>query len=593
MQNMSACCHVTQILTQWACCCSFMQASNTAASEQLQQLATQKQRLVTQQAQLLASLESATANSTTCSLAGSIAAAEAKLQSLQAAAAAAVHQAAELSSCKGLLQQHENRAGQLRTMLHMKRDAAAQAARSLQAMQDASSAADGLRQQALQMQKQAAAAAAALAQQQAATEHRQEQLRQATARADGIEQQLRTTRPGHDADASAAAARAAAAAAAEHGQHMAALQQQLLQLQTDQEMTQNFLTPQHIAALLSACHRTGGSSSVNSSSIERCALPLHQCFSLKGAADPQSISQLLLPLSVIAGPAALQVLVANTMQDANELLAAAAGAKPGHSRGNRGNRGSSSNGGGKLRIWPLEQLQPYNMLRAQRAAQQAIGAARVIFPLDLLQYDSMYEPAMLRAFGGYVIAADDVTAAELVQRFGLSSVTLQGTVSRKGSMSGGWTGNSGGQGQTLWTYKLQHDSLADQAALVQQQLVRAHEQQQSLEQQRNAAAAELAAAEQRQALQRELQQQQAQVATAAQLLQQEQHCLEELQQQHSSVQQRLQQCKDAMPGAGGASSSSSKQAAAALKQQLQEDARMAAEAVEEAEQQLQAAEEEV
>lgn len=58
-------------------------------------------------------------------------------------------------------------------------------------------------------------------------------------------------------------------------------------------------------------------------------------------------------------------------------------------------------------------------------------AGRVVLPLDLLQYEPHVAPAVQRAFGGYVIAVDAPTAALLVQRWGLSSVTLQGSTSHK------------------------------------------------------------------------------------------------------------------------------------------------------------------
>lgn len=41
---------------------------------------------------------------------------------------------------------------------------------------------------------------------------------------------------------------------------------------------------------------------------------------------------------------------------------------------------------------------------------------------------------MVRAFGGSVIAADDATAAKLVTVHGLACITLDGKVSRPGSM---------------------------------------------------------------------------------------------------------------------------------------------------------------
>ncbi len=67
-------------------------------------------------------------------------------------------------------------------------------------------------------------------------------------------------------------------------------------------------------------------------------------------------------------------------------------------------------------------------------------AERVVLPLDLLSYAPAVHKAVQRAFGGYVLAADSGTAAELAQRHGLASITPDGTVSRRGSLRGGGDG---------------------------------------------------------------------------------------------------------------------------------------------------------
>lgn len=61
-------------------------------------------------------------------------------------------------------------------------------------------------------------------------------------------------------------------------------------------------------------------------------------------------------------------------------------------------------------------------------------AGHVVLPLELLQYEPGYHAAMVRAFGGSVIAKDDATAAQLVTQFGLACITLDGKISRPGSM---------------------------------------------------------------------------------------------------------------------------------------------------------------
>ena len=58
----------------------------------------------------------------------------------------------------------------------------------------------------------------------------------------------------------------------------------------------------------------------------------------------------------------------------------------------------------------------------------------MIIPLDLLEYDQAHHAAMVRAFGGLVIARDDDTAAKLVTQHKLACITMDGKISRPGSM---------------------------------------------------------------------------------------------------------------------------------------------------------------
>ena len=63
-----------------------------------------------------------------------------------------------------------------------------------------------------------------------------------------------------------------------------------------------------------------------------------------------------------------------------------------------------------------------------------LSAGRVIIPIELLEYDQAHHAAMVRAFGGLVIARDDNTAAKLVTQHKLACITLDGKISRPGSM---------------------------------------------------------------------------------------------------------------------------------------------------------------
>lgn len=57
-----------------------------------------------------------------------------------------------------------------------------------------------------------------------------------------------------------------------------------------------------------------------------------------------------------------------------------------------------------------------------------------MIPADLFVYDAAYTPAVQRAFGGFVIARSDAVAAKLMADFGIASVTLEGSLSLKGSV---------------------------------------------------------------------------------------------------------------------------------------------------------------
>lgn len=66
-----------------------------------------------------------------------------------------------------------------------------------------------------------------------------------------------------------------------------------------------------------------------------------------------------------------------------------------------------------------------------------------MLPLDFLDFDPKFAQALNKAFGGYVIAANDRVARDLIANHGLWNVTLDGKVSRTGSVQGGWRGAGG------------------------------------------------------------------------------------------------------------------------------------------------------
>lgn len=419
-----------------------LQESEEVCDAQLQHLSAQRKALATQQAEVLAQLDSAYQTySSATDRAGSndggitnptkqLASAEAQVVSLQAAVAARAELVLDLEKTQRLLQQQEGRCSLLQQRVDLKQQEAAGLASSLTAVKSSSDAAAALKQQAQEAGMQAAAVAAALEQQQELVLARQHDVQQAHERLRNLKQNvqarsntttthattpLQSSMPSTVAEAScavaaaAAAATAAASAADGHTRQLAGLHQELLRLQMQVQASERPLTPAATVSLLAQVTRTSR------------ALPLHACFSLKGAEaaglTEQQLQLMLTPLSVIAGPAVLQTLVTASVSDANRVLAAAAAA------GSAGFPSSSSSR--RLKIWPLDNLSVFDQQQQQRMAQQQLGKHAVMLPLDMLEFESVYQPAMLRAFGGFVIAADDATAAALVERFGLSAVTLQ------------------------------------------------------------------------------------------------------------------------------------------------------------------------
>jgi chromosome segregation ATPase len=95
------------------------------------------------------------------------------------------------------------------------------------------------------------------------------------------------------------------------------------------------------------------------------------------------------------------------------------------------------------RIWPLDRLTSPDLVQKQRGVQNTFNPGEVMLPLDFLDFDPKFAEALNKAFGGYVIAANDRVARDLIANHGLWNVTLDGKVSRTGSVQGGWRGAGG------------------------------------------------------------------------------------------------------------------------------------------------------
>ena len=61
-------------------------------------------------------------------------------------------------------------------------------------------------------------------------------------------------------------------------------------------------------------------------------------------------------------------------------------------------------------------------------------AGEIVLPQELMLFHASLQTAMAKAFGKMVISSSDQIAAKVLDKFGLSSITLQGTVCQRGSM---------------------------------------------------------------------------------------------------------------------------------------------------------------
>jgi chromosome segregation ATPase len=556
-----------------------LQASAATAQQHHSNLKNQLQTLAAQRAEIHAQLSACPSGKciTASSLVSQIAAAEAEVQQAQAAAALAVRLGNELKAKQHQLQQQHSRIHLLQEALSEKQTAA-QDAGSCCAHVTAAGAAgnDAVPHKQADAEQLLARRAAGVAQQQSCTDARSRELKRLTLQLAASEQNLQqlgcqqvatssttiTTPVG-----STAAVRAATAAAvtAQH-QQLAHMHQQVLQVQMEMRAAGAAINSNSISSVLSAWESS-------TKDINFKVMPLHACFSLKASVlgDKVGPDRLLPALSAIAGPTVLQVLIVADALQAEHMLSAAA---------------NSTRCSGKLKIWPLQALQARSQLEAQRVAQQHLGHDKVWVPLDLIDYQPAYHTAMLRAFGSFVIAADDSTAGVLMECYGISSVTLDGTISKRGTMSGGWVGSAARRVTSLWHHKLHHDKAALRLQQLQTDVAAGAAILQHLQEEYAAAELQKARAEQAQHVQQEVALCRTAVEHCSNLLQHDQQLLQELQDSYDQ-QKRLQHDKNHKCSSGGPSSSegtASQRWALSAQQQLQAAQAAAAEAAKVAEQ---------
>ena len=78
--------------------------------------------------------------------------------------------------------------------------------------------------------------------------------------------------------------------------------------------------------------------------------------------------------------------------------------------------------GRSVRVWPLDRLKAQDHTQRQLAIQAELGAARVVLPADLLEFDAQFAPAVRQAVGRSLLVEDDDLAAEIVRRHGVPCV---------------------------------------------------------------------------------------------------------------------------------------------------------------------------
>jgi hypothetical protein len=119
-------------------------------------------------------------------------------------------------------------------------------------------------------------------------------------------------------------------------------------------------------------------------------------------------------------------------------------------------------GGRSVRVWPLDRLKPHDHTQRQRAIQAEFGPTRVVLPVDLLEFDAPFAPAVRQAVGRSLLVEDDELAAEIVRRHGVPCVSFEGTRHEKGKMQGGYHGERASS-FTLLLERQQAAAAADQA----------------------------------------------------------------------------------------------------------------------------------
>lgn len=149
-------------------------------------------------------------------------------------------------------------------------------------------------------------------------------------------------------------------------------------------------------------------------SVPKGLVSLPQCFQFK---DPEVAETYGAALEVLAGQR-LSICVAKTAKEAAHLVAS------GQARG--------------LRIWSYDAISVPDRLQIHRQVAAAFPPGSVIVPIDLLEFDANYQGVIARAFGPHLIVSSMEVGRAVLERYGMSSISLDGTIMSRGRLTGGW-----------------------------------------------------------------------------------------------------------------------------------------------------------
>ena len=141
---------------------------------------------------------------------------------------------------------------------------------------------------------------------------------------------------------------------------------------------------------------------------------LSNCFQFKDARVAENFGA---ALAVLAGNR-LGICIAKTSQEAARIVAS------GQARG--------------LRIWSCDTMSVPDRLKVHRKVATAFPTGSVIAPMDLLNYEQEYEGPIARAFTSHLIVSNMDVGKTVLERYGISSISLDGTIISRGRLTGGW-----------------------------------------------------------------------------------------------------------------------------------------------------------